>query len=152
MRGTIEERFHDKYIPEPNSGCWLWTAHVNWRGYGGIQNNGRNFKAHRVSWELHNGPIPLGSQVLHRCDVPSCVNPGHLFLGSHQDNMDDKVAKGRQSYKLPLGEAHGRAKLNAEQVLGIRSASGPLRVIAARFGVGLAQIGKIRSGKAWKHL
>ena len=84
------ERFNDKYIPEPNSGCWLWTANTNQDGYGFFWLNGRNESAHRVSWLLHRGPIPDGLCALRRCDNPCCVKPGHLFLGTTSDNATDR--------------------------------------------------------------
>lgn len=89
------ERFWSKTTPEPNSGCWLWTASLGSTGYGQISIDGRHRKAHRVSWELHNGEIPDGMCVLHRCDVPSCVNPEHLWLGDQPANLKDMWAKGR---------------------------------------------------------
>ena len=64
-------------------------------GYGMFRIKRESYLAHRYSWTLHRGPIPVGLWVLHRCDVPACVNPGHLFLGTHQDNMDDMKRKGR---------------------------------------------------------
>jgi hypothetical protein len=99
------DRFLAKYVPEPNSGCWLWTAHCDRQGYGTLtampeeSAKGKRwpFMAHRISFEQFRGPIPEGMCVLHKCDVPSCVNPDHLFLGSNADNMADKVAKGRQA-------------------------------------------------------
>lgn len=91
----LRERFDLSYMPEPNSGCWLWIAAAKPPGYGVIGVNGRCSSAHRVSWQLHNGPIPRGMHVCHRCDVPACVNPDHLWLGSHRENMADMVAKGR---------------------------------------------------------
>ncbi len=76
--------------------CWLWTAIVDRHGYGRTRWDSRRYVgAHRVSWEIEHGPIPDGLCVLHHCDVPNCVNPGHLFLGTHSDNMRDMVAKGR---------------------------------------------------------
>jgi hypothetical protein len=89
-------RFWAKATPEPNSGCWLWTASLRPNGYGmfGIA-AGSVQSAHRVAWELVNGPIPDGLHVLHRCDVRACVNPSHLFLGTRFDNMQDMIAKGR---------------------------------------------------------
>lgn len=105
----ILERFIDKFIPEPNSGCWLWTAYTLPKGYGRIKVDGKAVLAHRVSHELHVGPIPEGLHVLHRCDTPSCVNPDHLFLGTPQDNMTDKMQKGR--HVALKGSEHVRAKL-----------------------------------------
>ena len=110
---TYQERFDAKWIPEPMSGCWLWTGAVLSAGYGLMR--GRrpgNILAHRVSWELAHGPIPEDQYVLHRCDVPSCVNPNHLFLGTQKDNMADCVKKGR----IMSGERHGRAKLTDKQI------------------------------------
>ena len=104
MRKTFEERV--ERIPEV--GCWLWTGGMQNMGYGVIT-NGRGSKklAHRFSWELHNGPIPEGLHVLHRCDTPLCVNPHHLFTGTAKDNIDDAVAKGR---RLPHWAYEARVK------------------------------------------
>lgn len=97
----ILERFHEKYEKVPFSGCWIWThAKMAKGGYGRItfkQGSQVGVGAHRVSWELHNGPIPNGMWVLHRCDVPACVNPDHLFLGNASDNALDAVSKGRHN-------------------------------------------------------
>lgn len=95
---TLQERFNQKYEIDPKTGCWLWTKTVTNGGYGIIGVGGLRGSmrpAHRVSWCLFHGDIPDGLHVLHRCDVPSCVNPDHLFLGTHQDNMNDKMSKGR---------------------------------------------------------
>lgn len=93
---SLEDRLMEKVIPEPNSGCHLWLGAVR-SGYGVIGSGvGKKVAlAHRVSWGLANGPIPAGLCVLHRCDVPSCVNPDHLFLGTIKDNSLDMVAKRR---------------------------------------------------------
>ena len=78
----------------------LWEKAINGTsGYGTITVNNRTVYAHRVSWELHNGSIPEGMLVLHRCDIKSCVNPDHLFLGSYKDNTRDAIEKGRHSFK-----------------------------------------------------
>lgn len=87
--------FTDKIMPEPNSGCWLWTGAIRGDGYGNFTYQGRNHGAHRVSWAFHHGPIPEGQNVCHKCDTPLCVNPDHLFLGSRSDNMRDMSKKGR---------------------------------------------------------
>lgn len=92
------DRFEAKYTPEPNSGCWLWLgATDSSRGYGHLWDGERLIMAHRFSYEVFRGSIPAGLNVLHRCDNPYCVNPDHLFLGTHRDNMADMVRKGRHS-------------------------------------------------------
>ena len=114
---TIEDRFWKKVEPEPNSGCWLWMGTQD--RYGQFRIGGRNghqVGAHRVAWMLANGLIPMGVHVLHRCDIPTCVNPSHLFLGTRKDNMQDAARKGRlgpQSQKRkicarghPLGDSN----------------------------------------------
>ena len=90
VRAYIEE----KSTPCPPSGCWLWDGGVNPSGYGVLGIIGRNQRAHRVSFEEFNGPIPEGMHVLHRCDVKSCVNPNHLYAGTVQDNANDRVKRG----------------------------------------------------------
>lgn len=84
----------ERMIPVPESGCWLWTGGLS-KGYGNIMDGTRCRLAHRVSYELFVGEIPKGKQVLHRCDVPCCINPRHLFLGTRSDNMRDCFQKGR---------------------------------------------------------
>jgi HNH endonuclease len=116
---TLAERFWAKVAPPNENGCMLWTGSVMQFGHGRI-NRGRAGDgidvAHRVSWELANGPIPEGMCVLHKCDVPACVNPDHLFLGTHADNIADKVSKGRQA----RGFMFPHTKLSDEQVAEIR--------------------------------
>jgi hypothetical protein len=90
--------FLDKSIPEPNTGCYIWTRSVSVSGlpYGRCWRIGETL-AHRVSWKLHFGDIPKDFKVLHKCDQPACVNPKHLFLGTQSDNMYDAFAKGRKT-------------------------------------------------------
>jgi hypothetical protein len=93
-------RFNQKYIPEPNTGCWLWTACVGHKGYGLFSNAKRIMvRAHRHSYGLFKGIIPHNMEVCHRCDTPACVNPDHLWLGTRKENSADSWNKGRA--KIP---------------------------------------------------
>lgn len=90
----LKERLFENSIPEPNTGCWLWTKSTR-NGYGRIRVNGKKESAHRISFLLFNGMIPESMGVLHKCDTPSCINPEHLWVGTHRDNMMDALKKGR---------------------------------------------------------
>ena len=115
MRKTIRERFEEKYIPVTESGCWLWTAsRRNGCEYGQMHmaRNNRPEYAHRISWELLVGPIPDGLQVLHRCDVRSCVNPDHLYVGTISQNMQDSIRRGgHQCFKRAANQNCKRGHL-----------------------------------------
>src|SRR5947207_5829360 len=89
-------------------GCWVWLRARTSRGYGNIHLGGKMVSAHRVAWELVNGPIPEGLLVLHKCDNPSCVNPDHLFLGTNADNRKDAQVKGRLPRHLGEKNPHVR--------------------------------------------
>lgn len=93
--------------------CWLWNGRKNASGYGVFVSEGKMISTHRLSWECFNGDIPDGLFVLHTCDVRNCVNPAHLFLGTHQDNMADMVAKGRGN--KPSGDPRVGTKLTLDQ-------------------------------------
>jgi hypothetical protein len=139
--------FDDKWMPEPNSGCWLWTASLRNDGYGQVRHQGDMDGAHRVSWRIHIGEIPKGMQVLHRCDTPTCVNPDHLFIGTHGDNMKDAANKMRFRQS---GESNGYARLTELDVEAIRGASGLQREIASRFKVSQSTVSLIKLGKRWR--
>lgn len=111
-------------VPEPDrfwakvrvqeDGCWEWAGGLMWDGYGAFHRDGDGSvkqRAHRISWEYSNGPIPSGMLVCHRCDNPRCVRPEHLFLGTDQDNVDDMMSKGRHashnSRKTHCKRGHG---------------------------------------------
>ena len=153
MRRTLEERLAAKMQKGRAYECWLFMGCIAGRGYGGIQQGGKMLLAHRAAFELANGPIPAGTFICHTCDNRRCVNPAHLYAGTPQQNMDDKVARGRQSYLS--GESNGCAKLTTGQVLAIRTAragGAKQRELAAIYGVGQTQISKICIGKRWKQI
>ncbi len=150
---SIKERFDSKWTPEPYSGCWLWigsarNVHPAKRVYGEFVYRKKHFLAHRASWILHKGDIPVKINVLHRCDTTLCVNPVHLFLGTQADNVDDRVRKSRSA----IGERVGRAKLTKSKVLLIKSEIDSLRNIASKYGIGQTQVWNIKNGQTWRHL
>ena len=150
-RSPLADRFHDRYIPEPNTGCWLWLAGMSARGYGIIHGDGVD-KAHRASWLIHNGPIPHGLSVLHHCDNPPCVNPAHLFLGTQRDNIKDMEKKGRRRWGNLSGDRAPWAKLSSDDVLAIRSrlAGGEVQeVLANEYSVAQSTVSKIKLGYRW---
>lgn len=131
------------------TGCWIWTGSITGsKGYGYAFWRWQRFPAHRLAWTAFRGPIPDNTLVLHHCDIPTCCNPAHLFLGTHHDNMRDMTRKRRQA----VGERHGSAKLTPEQVLAIRNDRRKIRTIAAEYGIGKSMVDYIRRRVAWKHL
>jgi len=151
---TAEDRFWKQV--RKTKGCWLWLGALS-GGYGHIRRvkNPVPIGAHRFSWELHKGNIPGGKLVLHSCDNPRCVNPGHVFLGSHADNKADAISKDRHARK----GSHGMRKLTEKEALSIRRRYLPgvnqlqpgngLR-LAEEFGITRGQVIKIAKGLAWK--
>jgi hypothetical protein len=144
-------RVDKSFAENGEQGCWIWMGARFKEGYGMIRvpptgKKGTYSLAHRVAWELTNGPIPDGLNVLHNCDNPPCVNPFHLFLGTDTDNQNDALDKGR---KLS-GEKHRWAKLKLAQVNQIKSSNLSQRKLATQFGVSRWTIRAIKDGKAWK--
>lgn len=157
------DRFSRLYIPEPNSGCWLWLGYLNPdTGYGffrfSTDPSESQESSHRASWLLHCGEVPHEMHVCHRCDVRCCVNPDHLFLGTQSDNMSDAAQKGRlrhkagRSYAGIQGERHPAAKLTETDVIEIRGSDRPGREIARRFGVAPMTVRRIRLGLTWQRV
>jgi len=157
IRQDWEPRFREKVDQRGPDECWLWLASNNGKGYGRYRIDGQNYGAHRLAYELENGPIPEGKShhdhcVLHRCDVPLCCNPRHLFLGSQKENVADRDRKGRTpNFK---GTANPAAKLKPQDVRLIRRLY-PLhsqREIAEMYGVARPTISYIIQGRSWSHV
>ena len=143
----IEERFWPKVKKSPT--CWLWLGATAGAGdYGYVRFQGKACRAHRVAWALTHGPIPNGMCVLHKCDVPQCVNPDHLFLGTYADNTADALKKGR----MPYGERSCAAKLTEDNVRFIRASDMNGSALSKLFGVAHQQISRIKNGQRWKHI
>jgi hypothetical protein len=156
---SLRRRLDEKTVPEPNSGCWLFDGALHRDGHGCIGGPGsKKLYAHRAAWVLANGDVPAGLVVCHRCDVAACVNPAHMFLGTHRDNAMDAVAKGRNVW----GEQVGCAKLTCAQVNEIKHRCAEAqrtglrhwgaRKIAAEFGVSDTTVARIATGVTWRRL
>ena len=132
-----QQRFDERYVPDPISGCWLWTGAIDKDGYGHIAVYSKKVKAHRLSVKLSGRDI-AGKVVRHRCDNPGCVNPDHLLTGTQADNVRDMYDRKRNGHIS--GEKHHRAKLTDVDVADIRSVAvmgvgGNIKSLAKRYGV-----------------
>jgi hypothetical protein len=163
----LSERFWERV--QRTDGCWLWTGNTSGRGYGVLragEPRAHPRSAHRLSWELHYGPIPEGLFVCHHCDNPPCVRPDHLFLGSQLENIADMMSKGRhapaESTRHP-GSENGRAKITEEEARAIcvayaaiprkqRARRGDLSSLARRYGLTTTMVLNIVRGSNWGHV
>lgn len=152
----VEQRFWSKVQKGAADECWLWLASTNHadsnRSYGEFWVNGRRVKAHRFAWELaHGRSIPKGLLACHSCDNPRCVNPDHIFIGTHSDNLRDAVQKGR--HQSPRGESHPLAVLTVNEVVEMRRLRGEgasAKCLANRYGISVQSVRRIIRGDWWK--
>lgn len=155
----LREAFDARYRINSETGCWEWSGATSKGGYGQYQvakfrpsgaetYTRKRIYAHRLAWTLHYGDIPSGYEVCHRCDNPPCVNPAHLFLGTHADNQNDMHQKGRSA----RGSRQGGSKLTEDAVREIMASTLPSEVLARRFVVSFQTVNSIRCGHGWKHL
>jgi hypothetical protein len=144
MARTVEDRFWSKV--DRTGECWVWTGYKDPTGYGKLHRSGKSCYAHRVSFELANGPVPPGCYVCHRCDNRGCVRPTHLFAGSPTDNAEDRDHKGRGLHGRPKPK-----KLSAEQVENMRKryAAGGVSTLrlASEYGISKAHAWYIVAGQ-----
>lgn len=135
-------------IKVDENGCWIWQRPLAGYGYGGIHVNGKHCKPHRISYEVFRGKFDQKMLVCHICDVRSCVNPHHLFIGTEKDNAIDAKNKNRTT----RGEKHGCSKLKLKQVLKIindYSSGVKVKDMAKTYSVAESTIHRILNGKKW---
>ena len=144
----IRERFL-KHVNKTTR-CWFWTGAINDKGYGWVSRSKKLGppRAHRLSYELFVGRIPKGRWVLHKCDVPLCVRPNHLFIGTPKDNTQDMLRKGR----AVRGEKASWSKIKEDDVRAIRASTESQRTLAKRYGMGQQSISLIKRRINWKHV
>ena len=150
---SAEERFMDKVFPDPNTGCWLWGSANKASGRGLFTLDGGSRSAPRVAFMLFVGPIPTGQCVLHTCDVPECVNPGHLYLGTQQDNVRDRDRRGRAADVR--GEKNPNAsRMTDQKVREIRALRGTMKQkeIALLYGISVPRVSGIQLRRDWGHV
>ena len=148
---TIEQRFWDKVPMREDGKCWLWHGAKDIKGYGVLRIGDMLIKAHRYAYQYVNGNISECEFVCHTCDNPSCVNPSHLWVGTHYDNMDDKIAKGRQH--KPSGDTNPNAKMTDDKILIVRdmiNSGATCQSVADHFGVSRSCINHIKNNHTWK--
>lgn len=176
LRGTNKNGPMHPYDPEKGR-CWIWTGMKNRKGYGLMKIGRRGFSCHRVSFEMHTRELSPGECALHTCDRPSCVNPSHIYAGSNQDNVNDKMKRGRfvpfgpvpadrrargakngaytKPHRVRKGSNNGRSKLNERQIPAIRGlliGGVSRKAIAKTYSVSEGLIDQIAQGKIWRHV
>jgi len=150
------ERLMDRLTYEPNTGCWLWPGNINHKGYGqiGVGKSGMA-TTHKTAFLHFKGEIAPGLQIMHSCDVPCCCNPDHLRLGTHQDNVDDKMRKGRhvagRTNKL-RGAQNGNSRLTQEQAEHIKRREMKASDYAEKYAVSKQTVYSIQAGRTWRSL
>jgi hypothetical protein len=154
-QGSAEFRFWKHVDKRGEDECWLWRASSKntVSGYGSFWDNDlkKNLLAHRVSYQLANGEVPIGRVVMHTCDNPKCVNPKHLMLGSNKENGEDKARKGRSARNIFFGENNPKSKLTLEQARYIKQHPEISNAeIARQFGLSVNCIRGVRIGRTWK--
>lgn len=137
--------FNSSYIVNSETGCWEWSRSKNNKGYGQFHYKGKDWLVHRLSFTLHEGEIPNGLFVCHKCDNPKCLNPDHLFLGTMADNMADMAKKLRcGTVRLTVAQVREIKRLN-------NSGLGPVK-ISRLLNVPSSTVNGVTAGHHWKHI
>jgi len=144
------ELIESRCIKIPDAGCWIWDGRISGHGYGRLKYLNKDVGAHRASYIAHNGPIPDGMSILHKCDVRCCVNPYHLYAGTHQENMDDMKTRGRTYRSSGAKAVH--AKLSDADAIDIFNSSLLYKEIAIKYGVSPTTVSNIKTKKRWRHI
>jgi hypothetical protein len=154
-KNYIEKRTNKKTEDE----CWPWSGSIGSDGYGKAKRLGKTLRAHRLVYSYYKGEIPANHFVCHSCDNPLCVNPRHLWTGTHKENELDKTNKGRRSPSpsishpntLSRGENHHKAKLKNNDVDHILQSKEPTKILVQKYNVSRTTIQRIRKGLSWGH-
>lgn len=149
-------RFWGKVLYHPQTYCWEWQGYTDANGYGRVGVVGYRYYTHRLSYLLAYGEIPNGLHVCHACDNPRCVNPDHLWLGTHLDNIADRTRKGRTVTNGPRGEAHPFAKLTSPLVKELRTRYGAGGIsqsqLAREYRISQSTMTRALRGNTWAHI
>lgn len=150
----LRRRIEDLSIPEPNTGCWLWTRWAMPRGYGRLYVGNRQWLAHRVSSWVFNGPYSENLAIMHECDTPACVNPEHLRPGTNKENVDHRVKMGRTA--ILSGSQNPYSKLTESVIRRCRedwhAGLFTYSEMARRYGVSKTTMARAVKGQRWKHV
>ena len=157
---TIKERFLAKV--KKDGDCWIWTGAIKSYtparpkmrkyGYGAFRINGKIDRAHRASWIIYHGSIPDGMCVCHKCDVPICVNPEHLFVGTASDNMRDAIKKGRLKRRGDDSPRRILSEAVVKRIRELRRAGRSGKALAKEYGVCQSTIASANTGRNWSHI
>jgi len=149
---SLKERLEKFSKRNEKTGCIEWTGSCDCDGYGQTSKD-RNYRTHRLAYEIYVGPIPEGKLVCHHCDNPSCINTDHLYLGTHKDNVRDKMERGRAN--IPTGEKSASSKLTEEQAIELiraKKSGKSTKAISDQFNISYYTVLEIVRGRSWKHL
>lgn len=147
---TLKEIFESKFIRGNDNECWDWKGYLQ-KGYGHIRYKSKKYTASRLSYELYVGSLDSKMSICHTCHRPICVNPNHLYLGTHQENMQDMVVSNRAA----KGENHSQSKLTESKTKYIKlelTNGQSVTELAKKYNVSKGTISMIKNNKIWRHI